>query len=201
VQTPKGLKQRLFVEHYLGDAKGNATEAARRAGYAPRYAREIGGRLLHKPHIAAAIEARIAEVAMTSAEVLGRMSDLASSTLEDFLDLSGETPSGAVSLAKAKRLGRIHTLKKLKWTENGPEIELHAPFQALDKLGQYYGLWDRAKNATTLNVSHELVWPDANPDAAPAPGAAASEDEPGTVQGAGVREEMGEDEAGVGPVS
>jgi len=26
-------KQKLFVEHYLGEANGNATDAARRAGY------------------------------------------------------------------------------------------------------------------------------------------------------------------------
>ena len=26
-------KQQLFIEHYLGEAKGNATQAARMAGY------------------------------------------------------------------------------------------------------------------------------------------------------------------------
>ncbi len=46
-------KQARFVEEYLIDL--NATQAAIRAGYSPRCAKEIGYENLIKPHIAAAI--------------------------------------------------------------------------------------------------------------------------------------------------
>jgi len=51
-------KQEAFVAAYIGPAKGNATEAARLAGYEGSYAvlRSIGSENLTKPNIAAAIE-------------------------------------------------------------------------------------------------------------------------------------------------
>ena len=48
-------KQQRFVEEYLIDL--NATQAAIRAGYSPRTARQIGQENLSKPVIAAAISA------------------------------------------------------------------------------------------------------------------------------------------------
>ena len=51
-------RERRFVEHYMGDAAGNATQAARLAGYSKKTARKQGSRLLTKGHIRAAIDAR-----------------------------------------------------------------------------------------------------------------------------------------------
>ena len=31
----------------------------------------------------------------------------------------------------------------------GPEIEVHDSFRALEKLGQYHGLWDRKDDSST----------------------------------------------------
>lgn len=47
-------RQELFVAEYL--VSRNATEAAKKAGYAESRARQTGSDLLHKPHVAAAIE-------------------------------------------------------------------------------------------------------------------------------------------------
>ena len=52
-------KQRRFVEEYLKDL--NATQAAIRAGYSPRSAKQHADALLSKPHIAAAVTAAQAE--------------------------------------------------------------------------------------------------------------------------------------------
>ena len=51
-------KQQLFVAAYVGEAKGNATEAARIAGYGGSDAtlRQTGSENLTKPHIIAAVE-------------------------------------------------------------------------------------------------------------------------------------------------
>ena len=51
-------RERRFIEHYMGDAAGNATQAARLAGYSPKTARKQGSRLLTKGHIRAALEQR-----------------------------------------------------------------------------------------------------------------------------------------------
>ena len=57
-------KQRRFVEAYMGEACGNATEAARRAGHSgnDETLRQVGSENLTKPHVRAAIEARIEEM-------------------------------------------------------------------------------------------------------------------------------------------
>lgn len=49
-------KQRRFVEAFAGPAKGNATEAARMAGYSAKTARQMGQENLSKPAIAEAID-------------------------------------------------------------------------------------------------------------------------------------------------
>ncbi|MGG6860027.1 UNVERIFIED_CONTAM: terminase small subunit, partial [Pseudomonas aeruginosa] len=52
-------KRRLFVEEYLVDL--NATQAAIRAGYAPKRAAEMGYELLRIPEVAEAIAQAMAE--------------------------------------------------------------------------------------------------------------------------------------------
>lgn len=53
-------KQRRFVEFYTGECQGNATESARRAGYA--HPTTAGPRMLENAGISRAIEAATAEV-------------------------------------------------------------------------------------------------------------------------------------------
>lgn len=74
--TPKpsklSAKQQRFVAAFLGDARGNATEAARLAGYqAAKRATlaEIGRENLKKPDIAAAIAGELASVRREGASV------------------------------------------------------------------------------------------------------------------------------------
>lgn len=53
-------KQKKFCDYYI--ETGNATEAARRAGYSPRTVSEIGYENLNKPHLKAYIDKRLAEL-------------------------------------------------------------------------------------------------------------------------------------------
>lgn len=134
------LKQRLFVSYYLGISAGNATDAARRAGFkSPRMA---GSRLMTFDDIRSAIEVKLNEVAMSQDEVLMRVSDIARSSLEDFINVT-VTGTFQVNLKKARARGKLHTLKKIKDSEDGPEIEVKDSFPALVKLGGYHGIWDR----------------------------------------------------------
>lgn len=54
-------KQIKFVDYYI-ETGGNATEAARKAGYSKKTAEAIGLENLGKPRIKAAIDARLAEL-------------------------------------------------------------------------------------------------------------------------------------------
>jgi len=55
------LKQQRFIDTYVGEAKGNATEAALKAGYSPKTAYSIGNENLKKPEIEAGIRAILSE--------------------------------------------------------------------------------------------------------------------------------------------
>lgn len=51
-------RRRRFVEAYMGESAGNATEAAKIAGYSPKTAYSQGQRLLKNVEIQAAIQER-----------------------------------------------------------------------------------------------------------------------------------------------
>lgn len=50
------LKRQMFCEYYLGECKGNAEQAAIKAGYKPAYARSQASRLLTFPEVREYIE-------------------------------------------------------------------------------------------------------------------------------------------------
>lgn len=52
-------RERRFVEAYMGQAAGNATEAAKQAGYSARNAAPQGSRLLRKANIRQALDNRV----------------------------------------------------------------------------------------------------------------------------------------------
>jgi phage terminase small subunit len=68
-------KQQLFVEAYLGVANGNATEAARIAGYKQPHSQ--GPRLLENVEIASRVAARVDDAAMTADAVLSELAAVA----------------------------------------------------------------------------------------------------------------------------
>ena len=133
-------KQRLFVVYYLGESRGNATDAARRAGY--REPNTAGPRLLVNVGIRAAIDAKLAEAALPAEAVLARLSDHAETSLADFVRVD-KANRLTVDFRQAKRRGRLHCVKKLKRGKYGWELELYDAQAALVHLGKYHGLFDR----------------------------------------------------------
>jgi hypothetical protein len=131
-------RQALFVSFYLGEANGNATEAARMAGYAK--AKQSGSANLRKSQIRAALDSRLDEVAMSTDEVLARLTEVARADLGDFLkfDRRGRI---YLDLNRAHIEGRLHLVKKLNRTQFGYVIELHDSMAALQLLGKYHGLF------------------------------------------------------------
>ena len=69
------VKQRLFIGYYLENY--NAADAARRAGYSVKTAREIGCENLAKPHMAREIKRRLDLLGLTIEEIQGRLGRMA----------------------------------------------------------------------------------------------------------------------------
>lgn len=165
-------KQRLFVAYYLGESAGNATDAARRAGY--RSPEDAGRRLVRKSPVSVAINAKLDQAALTADEILARLSEQATASIGDFIEVT-EEGAYKIDLLKAKRGRKLGMLKRIKSGEFGVEITLHDPQKALELLGKYRGLWK-----DNLQVEHRAVTPHAIPEDDPR---YADDDSAGSVEG------------------
>lgn len=124
-------RQEVFIVEYLKCR--NATEAARRAGYSQKTARQMGSENLSKPDILAEIKRRTEENAMGLDEALSRLADMGRADMGLWL-----TDDGYIDIAAMKRAGATHMIRKVKrkersgvsesgtaWHEVDTEVELH----------------------------------------------------------------------------
>lgn len=141
-------KQRAFVQEYLKDKNG--TQAAIRAGYSKRTARQIAEELLSKPDIRAEVDAALQD----AAERNGLTVDLLLSSLvreitfdpADLFNEDGslkavhEMPADArkvlseVTITQIGGDGEPARVTKVKWTQ---------PNQARDQGMRYLGMYDK----------------------------------------------------------
>jgi phage terminase small subunit len=113
-------KQRLFVEAFIGQANGNAREAARAAGYSgdDNALSQRAFELMRNPKVSELIGVRVEEAVMRSNEVLSQLSAIAKGDWQNFLEIrrdkDGETVSANLKLSdKIKALellGKYHKL-------------------------------------------------------------------------------------------
>lgn len=82
-------KEYRFANYYLGEARFNATEAAKLAGYSERTARQQGSRLLSNVYIEKYIQSRSAEIldrfGVTQERILKEFIALAFGNVTDYL--------------------------------------------------------------------------------------------------------------------
>jgi phage terminase small subunit len=148
-------KHQAFISHYLTCWIG--AEAARRTD--PTYKRpdQVAYEYLRIPEIQEEIQRRLTELKMGSDETLTRLSHQARADLSDFIDVSdpdteveaAENMDEAhaahigwrLNLAKAKKAGKLHLIRKLKAGQWGPEIELYDQQSALALLGKHHKLF------------------------------------------------------------
>ena len=154
-------KQVLFLQHYFTDADQNATKAARLAGYRgnDQTLKALGWQILNKPKVREIIREWAAKN-ITADQVIERLSEQASGTMEDFLswddkDKPGDQQGDAYfDLRKARDLGKLHLVKKLEIGEKGIKIELYDAQVALVNLGRYFGLYT---DASQLSIQVERL--------------------------------------------
>ena len=118
-------KQRRFADQYLGPARGNATEAARMAGYSD--AEVSGYNCKQNQAIRAYIDERLNSETLSSAEVLAELTAIARAEWRNFVqertNYKGETLDSRLDLGdKVKALellGKYHKLFTEKQEQTG----------------------------------------------------------------------------------
>jgi hypothetical protein len=144
---PLTYRQRLFVAAYLGAAGGNATEAARMAGY--RCPKQQGHRLLTNVDIMAAVDARLESAGLGADEVLARLSDIASADIGDLAGFFVEADGVArFDLKAAHAAGLSHIIKSVRVGPAGVAVELHDSLAALIVLAKHWGLLGPRRGAS-----------------------------------------------------
>ncbi|MEQ6918010.1 terminase small subunit [Halomonas aquatica] len=145
-------KQSRFVDEYLIDL--NATQAAIRAGYSEKTARQVGAENLSKPDIATAIDDRVQErserTQVDANYVLQRLVEIDQMDVIDILDDDGRlkplrdwprvwrTTISALDLSElweghGDERQLVGLLKKVKWPDKPKNLELlgkHVTVQA-----------------------------------------------------------------------
>lgn len=112
------VKQALFVDYYL-QTKGNASEAARLAGYSPKTAFRSGQENMQNPAILSAIHARTAELeterTISTQAMLEYLSSVINGDADDELVVNVGKGKGYTSPEKVK--ARVTTKDRLKAVE------------------------------------------------------------------------------------
>lgn len=132
-------QQQLFVEHYADCL--NASEAARRAGYAHDTAGQQGYRLYHTRSIQAAIKRKL-DVHMSANEVLTRLASMARGDVTDFWVVN-DLGAPSFDFAACKAAGMMHLIKKVNFDKDGnlSSIEFYDASVQLVQLGRHHKLF------------------------------------------------------------
>lgn len=147
-------KEQIFVDAYLRCF--NAAQAAREAGYSKRSIYAIASQNLRKLNIRETIETRLAEIHMSSAEVLARLADHARGSHRPFVKI-GKDGFIYFDFSNPEAIENLHLIKKIEtkrtrriegkgddaeeWEDEWMRVELHDPQRALELLGKYHKLF------------------------------------------------------------
>lgn len=162
VKNGVSLREEIFCQMFIGEARLNGAEAARLAKYSKKTARITAAKLLSKPNI----QARIAQLAremisrneVTSQRILEELAMLGFSRMDDYVEIE---EGGAVRIKRFNQIpdNKIGAIRKIKEDrvirevpgKNGTEeivvhdklsFELHDKIRPLVKLGEYVNLFD-----------------------------------------------------------
>lgn len=135
-------KQRAWADHYVVCL--NATEAARRAGYAgdDNVLGVIGYENLRKPKIVEYLNSLFKAQTIKPEEVLARLSEHATGSIAEFITVKHGIPY--LDFEKAEKAGKLHLIKKINYSDktgNLESVELYDAQSALVHLGKAYALF------------------------------------------------------------
>lgn len=138
-------KQQRFVDEYLIDL--NATQAAIRAGYSPKTAKEQGARLLSKANIQAEIQKRQrkteAKLEISQERIIQELASIAFANGADFAEVV-EVSGLELQTVKFKATEKLPAEKRaaiasIKSGSSGMEVKTYDKLKAMELLGKYLG--------------------------------------------------------------
>jgi phage terminase small subunit len=154
------LQLRFIAEYPVDCRKG---PAARRAGCSPKNARKQGVAWYRDPHIRAAIDVRLAELAMSADEAIKHTSDIAATRLNDYLKVVEKERPRQVPQPLALAIAQIEEdiayereLMERGWEVLGTDEELRAT-ELLE-----HTRWEKHRRMDILRHQMQL---ERNPDA------------------------------------
>lgn len=149
-------KQKAFCDEYLIDL--NATQAAIRAGYSTKTARDIGSENLAKPNIRAYIDKAIAErskrTGINQDRIIRELARIALVNANNVIDMNSATVREGASEDDTAAIASI----KVKTTpfEDGEGVEREIKFadklKALELLGKHLGMFKDKVELSVLNA-------------------------------------------------
>ena len=167
----KTAKQDRFVEEYLIDL--NATQAAIRAGYSEKTARQIGQENLSKPNIQEAIQKamqkRSGETKITQKMVLEELAIIGFSDLQNYINIGEDTGTIVAKTFEempensSRALRAIREDRAIKEDAKGDQVtvydkikfELHDKIKALELIGRHLGMFmDKIEHSG--EIQHKL---------------------------------------------
>lgn len=89
--------------------------------------------------------------------MLVRLSDIASGTIGDFIQVDDDGRTYRIDLKKARRLNKLHLIKSLKPTQHGIGVELYDAQAALETLARYHSLFDRTRATGESETSRPRI--------------------------------------------
>lgn len=104
-------KQKLFVAAYLGDAHGNATEAARMAGYSKP--RQSGSENLSNPVISARVAQKVENADISADRVLAELASVAFASWTEFVEVLSRNKDGTPRKVKMDLTNKVKALELL----------------------------------------------------------------------------------------
>ncbi|WP_410769595.1 terminase small subunit [Fontibacillus sp. BL9] len=152
-------KQQKFADEYLIDL--NATQAAIRAGYSPKTAKEIGAENLTKPNIRAYIDERMAQhsarTGVNQERIIRELARVAfldptqlvnmdSAEIED--DASADDRAAIASVKVKTMSGEVDMIER--------EVKFADKLKALELLGKRFGMWID-KQQVDVNAAVQIV--------------------------------------------
>ncbi|MDD6633884.1 MAG: terminase small subunit [Ruminococcus sp.] len=165
------LKQEMFAKEYLVDF--NATQAALRAGYSEKTARDIGCENLSKPNIQQEIQRLIEErskrTEITADKVLKELAAIAFADSTDYAKIKHKTIENELT-GKKEEIPYIEftdtdnlskeqrkAISAIKYTKNGIAVETYSKIRALELLAKHLGMFDEHQEEQIVTVKIQGV--------------------------------------------
>lgn len=161
-------KQQRFVEEYLIDL--NATQAAIRAGYSVKTAKEIGCENLTKPNIQEAIDKLMAErskrTGVNQDRVIQELARIAFVNPQNVInadDGSVRADASDDDLACIQSV-KVKTMSGDKGYSEEREVRLNDKMKALELLGKHLGMFkDKVELETDMDLNITIDYGDGSP--------------------------------------